>query len=169
MKRIQMNTIMAGPEGAFEPGRKLTIGVDISAERAEELVKGQYAKVIGTGPAARETAALDPDAVAEIERAKAQEDAAEAAKREADREAAAKAPDAIKAALEKLNPTDDEDWTGGGKPAMDKLKELTGSKTLTRADVDAVDPEFQRPKPNDGGGEGGQGGGQGGGARTNKP
>ena len=47
------------------------------------------------------------------------------------------------------DPVEDDDWTSGGKPAMDRLKTLTGSTTLTRAEVDALVPDFKRPAETD--------------------
>jgi len=52
--------------------------------------------------------------------------------------------EAIKAALSKLDPANDEHWTSGGLPSMPVMKELVGKSDLTRAEVAAVAPGFDR-------------------------
>lgn len=88
-------------------------------------------------PVRRETAMIDPRSIEEAER--------ERSRALAEAEAARKKPDAIKQALDQLDVKEDEDWTAAGKPAMDRIKELTGSTSLTRAEVDAAFPDFVRP------------------------
>ncbi|MCF7725773.1 hypothetical protein GLP52_03635 [Sulfitobacter sp. M22] len=88
-------------------------------------------------PVRRETAMIDPKSIEEAER--------ERSRALAEAEAARKKPDVIKQALDQLDAEEDEDWTAAGKPAMDRIKELTGSATLTRAEVDAAFPDFSRP------------------------
>lgn len=51
---------------------------------------------------------------------------------------------AIKAAIEKLNPTEDTHWTEGGLPAMDHMKSATGLDDLKRDEVSAVAPGLHR-------------------------
>ena len=51
---------------------------------------------------------------------------------------------AIKAAIEKLNPTEDTHWTEGGLPAMDHMKASTGLDDLKRDEVSAVAPGLHR-------------------------
>lgn len=50
---------------------------------------------------------------------------------------------AIADALLLLDPAKDEDWTREGAPKIEVLAALVGAP-LTRADVDAVDPDFNR-------------------------
>lgn len=45
-----------------------------------------------------------------------------------------------------LDPADDSHWTKDGKPAMTAVEKLYGSSGLTRADVDAAAPGFNREK-----------------------
>lgn len=54
--------------------------------------------------------------------------------------------DKIRAALSRLDTKKDDDWTAGGLPSMERMKELTGSTDLTRAEVAAVSPGFSREK-----------------------
>ena len=84
----------------------------------------------------RETAMIDPKSVEEAQR--------ERSRALAEAEAARKKPDAIQQALDRLDVKEDEDWTAAGKPAMDRIKELTGSTTLTRAEVDSRDLTMMR-------------------------
>ena len=87
-------------------------------------------------PVRRETAMIDPKSVEEAQR--------ERSRALAEAEAARKKPDAIQQALDRLDVKEDEDWTAAGKPAMDRIKELSGSTTLTRAEVDSRDLTMMR-------------------------
>jgi len=50
----------------------------------------------------------------------------------------------LAAALQKLDPENDEHWTKLGKPAMAALEQFYGSTDFTRADVEAAIPDFNR-------------------------
>lgn len=50
----------------------------------------------------------------------------------------------LAAALLKLDPENDEHWTKLGKPAMAALEQFYGSADITRADVGAAIPQFDR-------------------------
>lgn len=50
----------------------------------------------------------------------------------------------IVAALNRLDPADDEHWTADGKPKMAALEVLMGRADITRAQVDAAAPGFNR-------------------------
>jgi hypothetical protein len=52
--------------------------------------------------------------------------------------------DKIKAALAKLDPKNDNHWTGDGLPRIETLRLLSGTPTLTREEVLAVAPTFSR-------------------------
>ena len=52
--------------------------------------------------------------------------------------------DLIKRALDTLDPKNDAHWTNGGLPSMERMKEITGKSDLTRAEVSAVAPGFDR-------------------------
>lgn len=52
----------------------------------------------------------------------------------------------IAAALSKLDPADDEHWTADGKPKMTALEAIMGRSDITRAQVDAAMPGFNREK-----------------------
>ncbi len=68
--------------------------------------------------------------------------------------AKAKEPANVKAvALDKLDPKDDDDWTAAGKPAMGRIEALIGVP-ITRAEVEAMFPDFKRPEAGTGGGGG---------------
>lgn len=161
--RVTMVTTYAGPAGTAAAGE---VSPDLPKEEAEALIEAGHAlplkEKLGADAPSGDSKKSDDDAKAEAER-----EAAEA-------EAKAKEPDAVKAALELLDPKNDEHWTGGGKPSMDAVKEFTGSTTITRAEVDEIAPDFKRPSDDEtNGGEGGEGGegdkGAGGGPRSNKP
>lgn len=47
-------------------------------------------------------------------------------------------------ALQQLDANDDNHWTADGSPRIDVLKELIGTPTLSRAEVDIVAPGFNR-------------------------
>lgn len=49
-------------------------------------------------------------------------------------------------AVMKLDPAKDEHWTSQGKPAMAAIESAYGSADITRADVDKVLPDWDRPK-----------------------
>jgi len=132
---VTMHTIKAGPDGCADAGATISL----SDAEAKRLIKGKFA-VEATRPV-RETAMIDPAGQerAEREQAKARAEA------EAAKEAVRKSAASVGQALESIDPTDDEDWTAAGKPAMDRVKELTGSTTLTRAELEALYPDFARP------------------------
>ena len=50
----------------------------------------------------------------------------------------------IRGALEKLDPDNDAHWTKAGDPAMDAIEAILGDKSVTRDDVKAADPGFNR-------------------------
>jgi hypothetical protein len=129
--RIKLNKVIAGPTLCADAGESVT--VDDTFGKAL-IVSGAAERVAAPK---RETAVIDPARIEADERAEAL--------RKAQEDAAKKAPDVIKKALDVLSLDEDDDWTSSGKPAMDRLKELTGSPTLTRAEVDAAFPEFRRP------------------------
>lgn len=52
----------------------------------------------------------------------------------------------LRKAVMTLDPVDDSHWTKDGKPAMTAVEKLYGSSGLTRADVDAAAPGFNREK-----------------------
>ena len=54
----------------------------------------------------------------------------------------------IRAFLEQVDHTDDANWTGGGLIRMDVVEDAVG-EDVTRADVDAVWPDFKRNQPQD--------------------
>lgn len=47
-------------------------------------------------------------------------------------------------ALTQLNPTDDEHWTADGKPKMSAIEAIMGRSDVTRAQVEAAAPGFNR-------------------------
>lgn len=49
----------------------------------------------------------------------------------------------LEEALNSLDPEDEAHWTKGGLPNLKVLSELTGT-TVTRADIDAIIPDFNR-------------------------
>ena len=163
--KVRMTTIYAGPRGTANAGE---LSPDLPADEADALLAAGHALPAREelGADAKATDAAD----AEAKRAAAEKEAAE-------KEAAAKEPDHVRAALDRLDPADDEHWTGAGKPAMDIVKELTGSATLTRAELDAIAADFKRPAPTDARAGGDDDAGPGtagdgddaGGARSNKP
>jgi hypothetical protein len=150
-ERVTLLTILAGPNGVADAGTT----IEVDSAFAEQLRKAGSAVspaaiVAATRPATAPVAAAGGPAAEPVE-TPAEKEAREsrereaAAKAEADREAGAKSPDNIKAALDKLDPKDEEHWIGNGKPQLAAVKELAGSKTLTRAELDAMFPEFLRP------------------------
>lgn len=50
----------------------------------------------------------------------------------------------IKGALHDLDPARDDDWTEGGLPSLSRMKELTGNRELTRAEVSEAEPGYTR-------------------------
>lgn len=131
---VKLSSIMAGPEGCADAGTT----IPVSDTKAQALIKGGFGRKV-SGPT-RETAAVDAAQMAERERQNAEAEARAAAEQEKN----AKSTDVVLAALARLDRDDDEDWTAAGKPAMDRVKELTGSLTLQRSDVDAIAPDFRR-------------------------
>lgn len=134
---IKMHSIMAGPDGCADAGET----VQVSSEKGKLLLEGKFASKTTPRFPARETQAVDPRVIEQRER----EEAAQRQRDEAAREAAATTSDAVSNALQQLDPTEDDDWTGGGKPAMDRVKEITGSQSITRAKLDEMFPDFRRP------------------------
>lgn len=164
---IKMHSIKAGPDGCADAGATIRV----SQEEGDRLIAQKFASKATRFPV-REKAAIDPQATEQKER----EEAAERQRLSEQKEAVAKSSDSVSAAMGQLDAVEDDDWTAGGKPSMDRLKGLTGSQTLTRAEVDFMFPEFRRPKePGETGAQTGtQTGTQTGavsesGARSNKP
>ncbi len=52
----------------------------------------------------------------------------------------------VAAALRQLDPANDEHWTADGKPKMAAVEAVLGRSDVTRADVDAALPGFNREK-----------------------
>lgn len=50
----------------------------------------------------------------------------------------------LAAALKQLDPKNDDHWTQAGKPAIAAVEKLYGDAGITRADVDAAIPGFDR-------------------------
>lgn len=50
----------------------------------------------------------------------------------------------IRAALQQLDPSNDEHWTQDGLPRTDVMQKLTGRKNLTRQEITAADETFSR-------------------------
>ena len=138
---VKMHTIKAGPDGCADAGTTITVS-DVEGKR---LVDGKFA-VAATRPN-RETAMFDPARQEQAERDKAKASADEASAKEA----SSKTAQVVGKALDALDPMEDDDWTANGKPAMDRVKELTGSTTLTRAELKALYPDFSRPAVPEGG------------------
>lgn len=53
----------------------------------------------------------------------------------------------IKSALGKLDPSNDGDWTGGGLPDLNRMRELTGFDDLSRGEVADALPGANRDNP----------------------
>lgn len=51
----------------------------------------------------------------------------------------------LKAALDQLDATNADHWNGNGKPDLATLRDLTGSTSLSRTDVDGLAPDFRHP------------------------
>ena len=135
-----MQSIMAGPEGNADIGQE----IEVDSKTAKKLLAGKFATKI-SGGRSHETAAINPAEIVERERQAAREKAvAEQAEAE-QAEQTAKSPDAVKAALDLLDPANDDDGTGGGKPAIDQMRQLTGSTSLSRAEIEEMFPDFKRP------------------------
>ncbi len=47
-------------------------------------------------------------------------------------------------ALQKLDPANNDDWTGDGLPTVIRMQELTGDASLTRQQITAANPAFSR-------------------------
>lgn len=54
-------------------------------------------------------------------------------------------PELIKAAVDGLDPANDDHWTSAGLPAVDAVKEALGAD-VTRAQIEAAAPEAKRPE-----------------------
>jgi hypothetical protein len=77
--------------------------------------------------------------------------------------------DAIKAALAKLDPANEDHWTNEGKPAMAAVNALLPTH-ITRDRLEAVAPDFSRPeRPAEGASSSGDAGGAGAGAGSEEP
>lgn len=50
----------------------------------------------------------------------------------------------VKGALHDLDAKNDDDWTEGGLPSLSRMRELTGNKELTRAEISDAEPGFSR-------------------------
>ena len=50
----------------------------------------------------------------------------------------------LEAALRKLDPNNDEHWTKSGKPAVAAVEQFYGSADITRTDIEAAIPDFDR-------------------------
>jgi len=132
--KVKLHTISAGPGGCADAGEPVTL----SEDEGKRLIAAGDAQP-HTAPLVRE---VGSSSLVE-EQSRKREDAR--LQDEANREAESKSLTSVTAALNGLDASEDDDWTSGGKPAMDRLKTLTGSITLTRAEVDALAPEFIRP------------------------
>lgn len=132
---VKLQTILAGPEGCADAGAVVTVSDVVGRRLIAAGSATEYRRPV------RETAMIDPRVLEEDERRRSEE----AARAEAEAEQKRKAAEAVGAALESLDPAEDDDWTSAGKPAMDRLKDLTGSTTITRAEVDTMFPDFRRP------------------------
>ena len=55
-------------------------------------------------------------------------------------------PDDIIAALELLDPADDDDWTAKGKPATGRIRDLTNDPKVSAAAIKYAAPDFVRPE-----------------------
>ena len=137
---VKMHSIMAGPDGCADAGEVVTL----SATAAKRLIKGNFAAEVAAP--VRETTMVDPRQQEKLDADRA----AERAKQEAEREAESKTAESVGLALDALDPTEDDDWTASGKPAMDRVKDLTGSASITRAELDALYPDFTRAGPAEG-------------------
>lgn len=142
MPNVKLNKIYAGPEGAANPGEPFKC----SDKLAAELKKGGHIAAAGDGASKRETAKVNNpggsgDDAAELARIAEEKRVADEA------EAKAKEPEAVKAALELLDGDNDAHWNKrDGKPSVDAMREMTGSATLTRKEIDAIAPDFVRPE-----------------------
>lgn len=125
--KVTLHSISAGPDGCADAGQPVTM----APKEAKRLIRAGAAQPFDP-PVGKKAA---PKSVPDLAAQRA---------REASEEAARKAPDLVLAAIGQLDHGEDEDWTGGGKPSMDSLKMLTQSKTLTRAEVDAIAPDARR-------------------------
>lgn len=138
-KTITLHTIAAGPDILADAGSVVTV----DDKFGKALLDGKFGVEGGTAGRRKTSPAksvFDPAA----------EHAARVAQATADAEAAeltAKSADSIKAALAKLDPANDDHWTAAGLPAVGAVKEITGSTTLTRDDIGAAVPDFERPEP----------------------
>lgn len=143
--KVLMKTIYAGTAGTSDAGKP---SPDISKEEAQSLVDAGHAEFIAASSTAKETAAGSSGAETAADREAAKKEAARieaeqaAALEEAEKKC--KSPEEVQAALDMLDTDNDDDWTAGGKPAMDRIKDLTGSTTIVRGDVDEMFPEFSR-------------------------
>lgn len=51
---------------------------------------------------------------------------------------------AVRTALTKLNPKDDKHWTEAGLPSVEAVRELSGNKDVSRADIQNLAPKLTR-------------------------
>lgn len=69
--QIRLQTMYAGPRGAWQAGSVMTVGLDCSLEEAQALIIGKYAQVIADAPApagVMETADAAPPETAMVAR-----------------------------------------------------------------------------------------------------
>jgi len=132
-----MHSIKAGPDGCADAGET----IHVSPEEANLLLEGKFASKAKPRFPAREIQTVDPRLIEERER----EEAAQRQRDAEQHEAAATTHEAVLSALQQLDPAEDDDWTASGKPAMDRVKEITGSLTIVRTKLDEMFPDFRRP------------------------
>lgn len=58
-------------------------------------------------------------------------------------------PTRIAAALESLDPKDKSAWTDAGLPKVEAICQIVENNEVTRADIEAALPGFERPKDTD--------------------
>lgn len=163
-EKLLFHSIAAGPNLQAQPGQ--TVQVD-DPKLAKALKMGQFAEALGApasapaAPPAGSELRSDGPTIAEFiaagydpnnyppagyaSRNTPEEIAAAIAQADADKLAKAKSPESVQAALMQLDPRNDEDWTAAGKPSMARIEAIIGTKDITRAEVDAMFPDFRRP------------------------
>jgi hypothetical protein len=128
--QIKMLKVSASPALCADAGQIVTV----DDEFAESLIAASAAEKHKAD--GREVAAVDPQRIEVNERERSLA-AAEALKQLSAN---------IVNSLRVLDHENDDDWTSGGEPAMNRLKILTGKSDLTRVEVSAAAPEFKRMK-----------------------
>ncbi len=126
---VTMKAVKAGPSGTAGIGDVIAVDPDEYKALLDGgfAVDGDERRKKPVSEPARQSNLADQEATA------------------AEKEKAAKQPANVKAALGLLVPADDDHWTAGKKPAMDVIKGLLGSTTLTRKELDLMFPDFMRP------------------------